>query len=635
MKSPKLPFALSEIEECINVGTIKHLWKKKLGYQLRKQILIDVIEYKDIDYTIDTLSNSICNEIKSGTYLPCRPLFYLVEKSRGLCRQMTLSQPRDLLLLQCLSSALHGDIKRSQPSAKAYFEPGQKSMFSKRHTIAEDDYGSVASWKRFQTAILDFSKERRFLVITDVANFYDFINFRHLRNIVSSVCDVRESVLDFLIFILSNISWSPDFMPRSEIGLPQMEIEAPRVLANSMLFELDRVAEKYSFGDYARFMDDIDIGVDSISDAKRVIRDIDLTLQARQLRLNSSKTRILDSHKGDIVDHFCVRENKILDYIGKVAEIIETSRQSKGTRPANKALYKLYSTWKKGSNGENFGDSCRFFRGNGEKIFKRITAISASTGYLIPSSDLLELIKLRPSLRQYCFSALARHPYPDESAMIAINYFCQGYFVDDASVVFLSNFLLHANFTGSAKFNDYLSEFVRICVESESYIRVHSGLLVSTKFFSTADLYNVVQGTRTKWDTNYWLGRAVGGAIPRMWMSKEFGPKFKKIIADTANNDARHVAEFHTNIMKFENSAERITKYCSSINHSYPYGIYFPKALICLSLSQSPLHSHTISSILNKHKILFDDVYYSSWFNRFNAQTREDSSNNVEDEIAE
>ncbi|MDZ7711553.1 MAG: RNA-directed DNA polymerase [Roseovarius sp.] len=100
----------------------------------------------------------------------------------------------------------------------------------------------------------------------------------------------------------------PDYMPRLEMGYASIETEAPRVLlANAMLFELDRVVEQHSYRNYARFMDDIDFGVQTIVEAKRAVRDIDLTLQSRQLRLNSAKTQILTQQEA--FRHFCVKEN--------------------------------------------------------------------------------------------------------------------------------------------------------------------------------------------------------------------------------------------------------------------------------------------------------------------------------------
>ena len=397
MKS--LKFSFLDLQPCINVTNLKKVWKKKLGAQIRKQIIFDLIEFRDFDYSIDEIVIKVCAEINSAQYVSSRPKHYLVEKSRGLCRQMTLAKPADLLVLQCLSGSLLSDIKANQPTNTAYFEPGDQKFDKNKLILQLDEYGAIASWKRFQKAIFEFSKEKNYVVITDVANFYDFINFRHLRNIVASICDVRESILDFLIYVLNEISWSPDFMPRTEIGMPQLEVEAPRVLPNAMLFELDKVAESHSLGDYVRFMDDIDVGVDSIVAAKRAVRDIDLTLQSRQLRLNSSKTLILDARKGDVADHFCIKENKFLDYCSSYLD-----GKPLGTKlhSVEKAIFKAYEIWRGNKGISNF-EGTRIFRGNGEKIFRRAAKIVHFMGETLNADDLVWLIRNRPSLRRDCF----------------------------------------------------------------------------------------------------------------------------------------------------------------------------------------------------------------------------------------
>jgi len=82
-------------------------------------------------------------------------------------------------------------------------------------------------------------------------------------------------------------------------------------LAHSFLFEIDELLALRSKIDFARYMDDIDIGVDSISEAKEILRDLDLALQTRQIRLNSGKTKILTEVQA--VEHFKIRENLLLD----------------------------------------------------------------------------------------------------------------------------------------------------------------------------------------------------------------------------------------------------------------------------------------------------------------------------------
>ena len=75
--------------------------------------------------------------------------------------------------------------------------------------------------------------------------------------------------------------------------MPQIDIDAPRLLAHCFLFELDAVVEDMDFANYARFMDDIDAGAKDIAEAKNILRSIDLTLQTRQIGSNAGKTCIL------------------------------------------------------------------------------------------------------------------------------------------------------------------------------------------------------------------------------------------------------------------------------------------------------------------------------------------------------
>jgi hypothetical protein len=78
-------------------------------------------------------------------------------------------------------------------------------------------------------------------------------------------------------------------MPRVEVGLPQINVDAPRLLAHCFLYELDAFLASDPTRDFVRYMDDIDVGVDTIAAAKQVLKSIDLVLQTKQVRLNSGK----------------------------------------------------------------------------------------------------------------------------------------------------------------------------------------------------------------------------------------------------------------------------------------------------------------------------------------------------------
>lgn len=605
MKSPKFPFSHEKLDRCINTHTIKAVWKSKIVNQLRKQIIRDLVEYRDYADRLDSITAGICLDIARAEYVPKTPRHYLIEKSRGLCRQMTIAAPRDLLVFQCLSNRLQTDIDRNQPTKKAFYQPGQAKFNKDKVHIALSDYGSIAAWKRFQTAIFNFSKERPFVVVTDVANFYDFINLLHLRNIVSSICLVDEAILDFLIYLLEGISWRPDFMPRSNIGLPQLEAEAPRVLANAMLFELDRVADKHSFGDYVRFMDDIDVGVDSIAQAKAVVRDIDLTLQARQLRLNSSKTKILNVAKGEVAEHFCIPENKFLDYC--TSSIEDKTRDKK---PVSKALLKAYATWR----GDTGFKGSRFLRGNGEKIFKRVVILLHQLGLTLPVADALWIIQNVPGLRETCFNDLSRHSNSNAALHAIAKLFYRDIFVDDAAPAHFADFIVHAKFSRNNKFRREIEKLVDYFVDQREYMKSYSAILIASKFQRPGDLVETVRKTQEFWTQDVWLGRMVGGLAPLMERDPDANLTYFDLCRFSNNVELQFVLDYHWKLRKDLSFVKRHLAYASAPNPTYPSELVYSKVLTILSIFQNPAAVSQQAKLKKAHKALFTDTQYKEWF---------------------
>lgn len=610
MKSPKFQFSIDEIRKCVNERSLRRAWKRKLGAQLRRQILIDFVEHKDYTINIGAHCQKLIEEIYSANYHPLKPTHYLIEKSRGLCRQMTLGHPRDMLVLQSLSTALSAEIKNSSPTDKAFFEPGEQKFEEKRLLITGEEYGSVASWKRFQEAIFDFSKERNYIVITDVANFYDFINFTHLRNIIASLCDVKEAVLDFLIFILNEISWNPDFMPRTEIGLPQMELEAPRVLANAMLFELDKVANDHTLGDYVRFMDDIDVGVDTIAQAKRVVRDIDLTLQARQLRLNSSKTKILSTKTVEAESHFCIKENYFLD---RVALILEGAPTSAELQTQGKRLRRYYKVWRGAKYCENISETSRFFRGNGEKIFKRIAKLLHVSDQEIDERDLIWLIRQRPSLRSFCFIQLMNKNPANHSLYEVEKIMQNGAFIDDAAYVDFAKFISHAKFYNTQKFRSCIRRIVEFMSRENKYFGNYSTLLIGSKFLTPQENFEHIKASVRYWKSDFWLGRAVGGLMPVISLEPSVHKEYLQMLQKIDNSDALSLYHFHWSVRNEVRVVNQLFEYAKNNNPTYPQKIYHPKALVILSICRNVDAMNQRKAVLEEHPVLRTDPYYRSW----------------------
>lgn len=610
MRSPKFVFSEPSIKGCTSPNHIISAWKKKVKPQLRKQVLWDLIEFRDVDHDIVTLSHQMSKDISGAAYQVSKPKTYLVEKSRGLCRQMTLVRPQDLIILQCLSSRLHSQIIRNSPSKAAFFQPGDMEWSAGKMTTSDDDYGAVASWKRFQKQVLKFSRENKFVVITDVANFYDFINFKHLRNIVASLCDdVDEAVLDILIYLLNELAWVPDYMPRQEMGMPQIEAEAPRVLANAMLFELDRVVEKHSYRNYARFMDDIDFGVRSIVEAKQAVRDIDLTLQARQLRLNSAKTKILTQREA--FKYFCVKENSVLD---RYAKLIELTSFFTILKPrVGLSLSTVYERWlgRKATGGPS--ENSPFAQGNGSKIQKRIFTLMRKCDVHPPVDDLIWLAKQQPSLRATAIRTLIHTNKPNDAFNKLLRVLKSGVFVDDLAHIEFANFCVHSRLKRTPKLVAGFDEAIAI-LKQEGVIGAYAATLLLGRVGTPEQLLDHAMELHAVWKNDYWLGRAIAGLYPRLHgATGNSAREYIKLLRSVHNVACERVLDYHFALMNDTAFLKQSSNYLKHDNPSFPLKLFFPKALQILSAKHNSAAAKTYSEIIVKHPALAADPFFKSW----------------------
>lgn len=497
----------------------------------------------------------------------------------------------------------------NSPSKAAFFEPGDMEWSSGKMTISDDDYGAIASWKRFQKQVLKFSRENKYVVITDVANFYDFINFKHLRNIIASFCsDVDEAILDILIYLLNELAWVPDYMPRQEMGMPQIETEAPRVLANAMLFELDRVVEKHSYRNYARFMDDIDFGVHSIVEAKQAVRDIDLTLQARQLRLNSAKTKILS--QGEAFRHFCVKENSDLD---RYARFIEMTALFKILKPRlGHSLASLYERWLSREPSGAPSDTSPFMQGNGTKIHKRIFTLMRKCDVHPPVNDLIWLVRQQPGMRVTAIRTLVHTNQPNDAFNKLLRVLKSGLFVDDIAHLEFANFCVHARFRRTTKLMNGFKEAISI-LRHKGVIGAYAATLILARAGTPDELLAHAKELQGQWESDYWLGRAIAGAYPRLHGSGHTAREYMQMIRSSNNSACQRVLDHHITLANNVSFVKQSLNYLKHDNESFPLKIFFPKALQILSVKQNTPAASYYSKVISNHPAISTDPFFKTW----------------------
>lgn len=600
MQTPKFQFLQSDIRAVFDINLLKEEWKKRTKPQIRKQLIFDAIEYRDIDENLPHLLQRIRREVSEGNYVVQMPKRYLTEKSGGLCRQMTLIHPRDLLVLERLSRSIYFELKHKAPSKSALFEPDD-GKFAKGFKQSDFEYGSFASWKKFQKIVFGFAKENDYIVITDVANFYDFINFQHLRNIVSSLADIRESILDLLIHVLNRLTWTPDFMPLTQVGMPQIETSATRVLANAMLYEVDKLCEHSAVSNYARFMDDMDIGVESVEKAKVIVRDIDLTLQARQLRLNSSKTKILSQKEA--FAHFCISENQALS---RIESLIEKGRFLKFSKAI---LTSIYEAWLDRSSSGGPGEKSRFTKGNGQKIQKRILSLIYDVGGRVSDDDLLWQVEHNPSMRPTALRYLSRTSKGNTVLKKLIAMAKNGVFVDDAAYVDVAGFFLHAKFRKTNACKLRAEEFCKLAA-SASDIGLHSAMFVSARFLSRPQIHSLLDDNIERISDDFWLSRAAAGLTPLFIGEVEWG-QYLEFLRNLNSADAEDVYEYLLSVSSSTSFDQSLKAYIKAPNHTFPQALFFPKVLILLAVAKNSSCASLAPSLHLDHPALKKDPYYA------------------------
>jgi hypothetical protein len=592
MKSPRFDIRAEKLRKIFSPGNIERVWTKKVRVSMREQFVCDGIEHFDFHLGRKVESQKLSQLILSGDYAPQKAQRILVEKSKGLCRQLVIPSVRDAIVLQCLSDALYSEIKGKAPTTKAFFEPKDHKFSS-----PPSGYGTFAAWLNFQKELFQFSKTRKFIVVTDIANYYDSISYTHLRNAIASISGVEECVIDMLIYVLSDLLWQPDYTPRIEVGLPQINLDAPRLLAHCFLYELDAYLASDPKRDFVRYMDDIDIGVDTIVEAKQALKTVDLVLQTKQVRLNSGKTVILSRHEA--VTHFRIFENARLDTVQA-----RIDHRVKSGLTLDRERSHVEARLRKGLRKKAFD------AGNGDKILKRWLGLATKTCAAVKPELLESLVKLRPSVRTSVYSFIRSRPLTPTIAGALARAANSGLLVDDSAVVEMSNHLVET-LVKTRRCHSELESIIE-SNSANSYFGFYSRLWLLSKYGTTAQLLKTLQDGKKLWSPHERLGRLAGSLTPLFRGSPEEA-SLHRLFADTLNTGVRETYRFHQRLTGDLQTFNDMYDALKATNPSRGTNITHAKFLCLLSaLKNSAAPAARIATLRSNHARAFEDSYYKS-----------------------
>jgi hypothetical protein len=481
---------------------MERAWKEHVRPGLRDQEILDLHDYNDFHWSRTARFANLRAEILAGRYFPLRSVPVRVEKKQGVTRTLVLPSPEDSLVLQCIVEHLLPIALARQPSKNAFFSRSHGTQAPEMRF--HKDYIWFRRWAQFSKLRFQISSAHDFICVTDIANYFDNIDYRHLRNMMSELDGVHEVTMDVLFLVLDAISWRPDYLPPPGRSLPQVNFDAPRLLSHLYLFEVDEFMQKRTSDSFVRWVDDMTIAADTLTDAKEILRDLDELLMTRGLRLNSGKTQILSARQAR--RFFQAAENSYLD--NEKVKIGKFANQPKRLAFVQSRLQKRFSAFLKVQ---------RY--GHWDKVAKRYLSlfIKLKDAHALPYC--LSALTDEPGQREAIWRYLAALPASTRTLRSISAYMLGEHALDDASVFHaarvLTEWQVKPNSPLHRSIRDLGIELSKAPKAQKSPYFFLASLWILAKYGLRKHLDALLVDNRTYWETSEFLSRQVAAVLPK------------------------------------------------------------------------------------------------------------------------
>lgn len=325
-----------KFSDVINPDNFKIAWKQ-LRETISKDLIKDPFEYLDYEINLDDNIWNLVTKIKNDKYTPKRPLIIQFAKGKGLYRPVAILDVEDLIVFQAI-------IIRIAPKLDTLLPDG---VFAVRSTANDKKpfKGWYNEWPKYQKKIKALKNEGyNVLVVTDISAYFENIDHGLLKEIILQN-DINKKLVDLLFFMLETWTHRPEYCANLYRGIPQTtNQDCSSFLSNIFLYEHDKIiVDEMPNCKYIRWIDDMNIAVNTEIEGKMVLKRISETLRNLYLFPNTGKTEIL---VGDDIDkHFYFEENIYLDNFEEKIKI--TVKNEENLRNLENELiekYKLFST---------------------------------------------------------------------------------------------------------------------------------------------------------------------------------------------------------------------------------------------------------------------------------------------------
>jgi hypothetical protein len=273
------PNDLATLDSTVESALLKKIWRtaRKSLRRTRLQELHlgkDPLEWLWFDWELDQSLSTLRRDVLAGTYRAAPPEVIRAAKTVGLTRPLSFLQPRELILYKAIVASGQVALLEGSPSwtRLGRFQPGDDD--------SPAESGWFRSFLRRQGQVWRISQNHAFVLETDIANFFPYVNLQAISAHVLSRTNLSPEVVRLLEHMLKQFSPLVEYREAPTVGLPQESFECSRVLAHTFLEIVDVEFMTEGQSDrYSRYMDDIVIGCDSFADSLQLVRRIQLALE--------------------------------------------------------------------------------------------------------------------------------------------------------------------------------------------------------------------------------------------------------------------------------------------------------------------------------------------------------------------
>ncbi len=404
------------LDSIFDVDNLRKVWAI-IKEGLRDDLVRDPLDHLAYEVNLEQNLKQLRHFVLSGSYVPKRAKIIRGAKRSGLTRPLSFLEIEDLLVLKCICDSLQTDLHKDFPDY-VDFSRRLRTAFPKEQADYESWFGH---WLRHQnklTRLAVTGNGWQFVVEADISNFFPSVNHLLLRQTITSRVNAEERVTNLLFYLLEAMLPRPQYSCDHREGLPQESHDASRILAHCFLHPVDLEFKHEGLeGRYARWVDDIVVGVFSEAQGKRVLSKLEKALESRGLFVNTSKCKI--SSRKDIVKDLYLEENKFLD------EIHEETKKDEGKVDVDEFDGRLLSFLKADRYG-NWDRVLRRYYTESKRCrssFLEDLAFKHLTDFPSEAGDILSYLEARPyreDLLEQAFSFLRgeENCYPDVEILV-------------------------------------------------------------------------------------------------------------------------------------------------------------------------------------------------------------------------